>query len=183
MMLNVAKKAGDLAPGFETVALDGTRIQVPVSSWTLISFLRYASCPMCNLRVRELTRATAELESRQVTWIAVFHSPAERLERHFGGSARRHIVADPHKELYARYGIERSWWGMLITLLVPSFYWRFLRASALGYWGGAIDGGFHSMPADFLVSPDGLICRAHYGKHIGDHLHTSDVMAAAHPAA
>lgn len=163
-------KPGDVAPPIETITLDGAPIHVPSGSWTLLSFLRYASCPMCNLRVRELTQATAELESRQVRWIVVFHSSAERLTRHFTGDARQHIVADPRKKLFAKYRAERSWLGMLISVLAPSFYWRFLRAAAFGYWGGAIDSSFHSMPADFLISPDGRITLAHYGTHIGDHL-------------
>ena len=171
---------GDAAPSFETVALDATTIQVPtVGSWTLISFLRYASCPMCNLRVRELVLRTAELESHRVTWVAVFHSPPKRLKRHLHGDALRHVVADPRRALYELYSVGRSWWGMLATLLVPSFYSRFLRASALGYWGGAIDDSFHSMPADFLVSPDGLIRLAHYGRHIGDHSPVPSVVSAA----
>lgn len=172
-----ALRPGDTAPSFETVALDGTTIQVPAEgSWTLISFLRYASCPMCNLRVRELTLGTTELESHRVSWVAVFHSPPGRLERHVHGDARRHVVADPQRELYGMYGVKRSWSGMLVTMLVPSFYWRFLRAVALGYWGGAVDNGFHSMPADFLVSPDGMIRLTRYGRHIGDHSHVSSVL-------
>jgi peroxiredoxin len=129
-------------------------IQVPAAgSWMLVSFLRYASCPMCNLRVRELTLATAELASHRIGWVAVFHSPRRRLERHVRGDALRHTIADPHRGLYALYGVGHSWSGLLMSMLVPSFYWRFLRASTLGYWGGAIDDSFHSMPADFLVSP------------------------------
>ena len=172
-------RPGDAAPTFETVALDGTAIQVPAAgAWTLISFLRYASCPMCNLRVRELTLRTADLESHLVAWVAVFHSSAERLERHQHGDALRHVVADQRRVLYELYGVGRSWWGTLLTMLVPSFYWSVLRATALGYWGGAIDGSFHSMPADFLVSPDGVIRLAHYGRHIGDHSDVSSVVSA-----
>jgi hypothetical protein len=88
-----------------------------------------------------------------------------------------HVVADPGRELYARYGVGRSWRGLLMSMLVPSFYWRFLRATALGFWGGAVDDSMHTMPADFLVSPDGVIRLAHYGRHIGDHVPISRVVA------
>ena len=177
-------RPGDVVPVFEAATLDGGAIQIPTGeSWILVSFLRYASCPMCNLRVRELTRATAELESCQVTWVAVFHSPALRLERHFRGDASRHIVADPGRRLYELFGVGRSWWGMVITMLAPSFYWRFLRASWFGYWGGLIDDSLHSMPADFLVSPSGEIRLARYGKHIGDHVDLDSIAALAQPAA
>ena len=161
---------GDAAPHFEAAVLDGSRVRVPsMQSWTLISFLRYASCPMCNLRVRELALGSAELEGQGVTWLAVFHSPRRRLERFVHGEALRHVIADPSRVLYERYGVRRSWWGMLLTFLVPFFYWRFVKASVLGYWGGAIDVAFHSMPADFLVSPEGVVRLAHYGRHMGDH--------------
>lgn len=174
---------GDAVPDFEAAALDGTVIRVPAEgSWTLISFLRYASCPMCNLRVRELTLGTTELASHGVAWVAVFHSPRRRLERHLRGAAPRHTVADPHRSLYGLYGVGHSWLGMVRSMLVPSFYWRFLRASALGYWGGAIDDSLHSMPADFLVSPDGRIRLAYYGRHIGDHLSISSVTDAVRVA-
>ena len=33
-----------------------------------------------------------------------------------------------------------------------------------------IDSSVRSMPADFLITPDGRIRFAHYGTHIGDHL-------------
>ena len=174
---------GDAAPRLETAALDGTMVRVPAErSWLLISFLRYASCPMCNLRVHELTLRTAELGSHGITWVAVFHSPRRRLERHLRGDALRHTIADPHRDLYERYGVGRSWWGLLLSMLIPSFYWRFLRATALGYIGGAIDHSLHTMPADFLVSPDGRIRLAHYGRHIGDHAHVSAVLEAVRTA-
>jgi hypothetical protein len=130
---------------------------------------------MWNLRVRERVQATGVLESRQITWIAVFHSPVRRLERHVGGEARQHVVADADKKLFAMYATERSWRGMVVSMLAPSFYWRFLQATVHGYWGGAIDGAFHSMPADFLIAPDGRIRLAHYGTHIGDHVAPSDI--------
>jgi peroxiredoxin len=172
-------RRGDAAPHFDSVTLDGAPIHAPAAEWMLLSFLRYASCPMCNLRVRELSNTAAELESRGIRWVAVFHSPASRLERYFSGTKRQHIVADPHKEFYARYGCERSWFGLLLSVLVPSFWWRFVQATVLGYWGGAIDNSFHSMPADFLIAPDGRIRIAHYGKHIGDHVPVADVFAAS----
>ena len=131
---------------------------------------------MCNLRVRELSLSASELESQGVAWLAVFHSPSERLERHLGRDVLGHIVADPGRSLYELYGVRRSWWGLLLTMLLPSFYWRFLRASALGYWGGAVNGSLHSMPADFLISPDGIVRLAHYGRHIGDHLSVASVI-------
>ena len=170
---------GGTAPVFDTVALDGTLVSVPASgAWTLLSFLRYASCPMCNLRVRELRLRDQELKSAGVTWLAVFHSPSRRLMRYFSTEVRSHVVADPGRVLYARFDVGYSWWRTLASVLVPTFFWRLLKATAFGYWGGAIDHSIHSMPADFLVSPTGAIRLVHYGRHIGDHVAVSDVLTA-----
>lgn len=172
-----AVRPGDRSPRFEVSTVDGSYVRVPAGdSWTLISFLRYASCPMCNLRVRELSLSASELEAQGIKWLAVFHSPRERLEHHLGRDVLPHIMADPARSLYELYGVRRSWLGMLLTMLLPSFYWHYLRASALGHWGGAVDGSLHSMPADFLISPDGIIRLAHYGRHIGDHLSVASVI-------
>ena len=53
---------GEMAPAMTAHALDGTALGIPASAdgalhWMLVSFLRYASCPMCNLRMREIARA------------------------------------------------------------------------------------------------------------------------------
>jgi peroxiredoxin len=168
------------APVVEATTLDGTHVRLPkAGEWTLLSFLRYASCPMCNLRVRELGHRREEFGAANVAWFAVFHSPERRLKRFMPADVWPHIVPDDGRTLYRTYGAERSWSGLLLSMLVPSFYWRFAKTLAYGYWGGAIDHAFHSMPADFLVSPDGFLRVARYGKHIGDHLDVSAVLEVA----
>jgi len=172
--------AGDRAPEMIATALDGTKVRLPLAgTWTLLSFLRYASCPMCHLRVRELRLAREDFEHEQLGWFAVFHSPVSRLKRHMPEEVWAHVIPDAQRTLSDSYETRHSWTGLLLSVLVPSFWWRFIRAAALGYWGGAIDHSFHSMPADFVISPDGMIRAVHYGRHIGDHLTVASVMETA----
>jgi hypothetical protein len=46
-----------------------------------------------------------------------------------------------------------------------------------GFWGG-VDWQMGTMPADFLIGPDGRIVRAHYGRNFGDHLTVVEIEAA-----
>jgi hypothetical protein len=78
--------------------------------------------------------------------------------------------------LYRLYGVETSWPGLLRSAARPSFYVRWLQATMRGYLGGAIEGEFSRMPADFVIAADGTIARAHYGTGIDDHLKLDELM-------
>ncbi|WP_148230423.1 hypothetical protein [Marinithermus hydrothermalis] len=47
---------------------------------------------------------------------------------------------------------------------------RPLQALAAGFYPQREDWGSHTLPADFLIGPDGRIQIAHYGRDIADHL-------------
>jgi hypothetical protein len=138
---------------------------------------------MCNLRLRELQRHREDLESAFIEPVVFFHSPDWRLKRHVPEDGRDRVVPDPLWRAYGAYAVERSWTGLLVSMLLPSFYWRFAQAMVHGFWGGAVDNAIHFMPADFLIAPDGRVQVSHYGKHIGDHLALPEVLAAVRTAA
>ena len=54
---------GDTAPAFETTSIDGRPIRLDDfrGQKLLLAFFRYASCPLCNLRISELIRHHTEL--------------------------------------------------------------------------------------------------------------------------
>lgn len=174
---------GDIAPPLSARSLTGTRIDVRGAKTdaqaTLVSFLRYASCPMCNLRMRELVRALPSLRTRSIDVVVVLHSPVERALTFTPPELHSHTIADPTRVLYRQFGAELSWLGIVRTMLTPSFYVAFVKAMAFGYWGGMIDGTFASMPADFLVSADGRIIACRYGAHLGDHLSIDKAIGVA----
>lgn len=134
----------------------------------MLSFLRFASCPFCNLRVNELVRRFVEF-GNDFTIIAVFDSPLDNLTRHAEGhQAPFPILADENNKYYREYGIEHSISGVFkgMFLRMPTL----LKGMFKGYIPTTIKGSMTTMPADFLIDREGVIQVAHYGKDEGDHL-------------
>jgi len=76
---------GMLAPDFEATDLAGAPWSLARELSTgpvLLSFLRYASCPMCLLRLDELARRAPALKVASVGMVVVLHSARERILRH-----------------------------------------------------------------------------------------------------
>jgi len=146
---------------FDSAELHGRRY--------MISFFRFASCPFCNLRVRELVTRHSELAS-DFTIVAIFDSPLENLRKYAKDqNAPFPILADEENIYYKEYGIKHSWTGVLKGLIIR--FPALLKAMlAYGYWPFQIEGKIHTMPADFLVDENSIIQLAYYGKDEGDHL-------------
>jgi peroxiredoxin Q/BCP len=172
--------AGNPAVPFFTVDVDGHPVSLEQfrGRSLLLMFFRYASCPMCNLRLYDFGKEYPRLRAKGLSAVVFFHSPAPAIRRNAG---RRNpafpLVADPNQEIYRAYGVETSWAGLLKSMVLPSFYLDWFRSFRHGFWGGA-DKQMAKMPADFLVGPDGRLLLVHYGKDIGDHLSLADVETA-----
>jgi peroxiredoxin Q/BCP len=139
-----------------------------------LSFFRYASCPMCNLRMRELVLAHRRLSARGLVQLAVFQSPAASLVEYIGPhDAPFSLIPDPEMALYRLYGVER---GML-GLLSPKNVVAALRAFRHGHAPGRIDGPLDRMPAEFLIAPGGRIDVAFYASRASEHLALEDIDA------
>ncbi len=100
--------------------------------------------------------------------VAVFESPVERLRETVGRQAAPfHVVPDPKRFLYKRYGVKLSIFGYVRGAFRFS---AFRDALGRGFRFGKVDGAATQLPAEFLIGPDGMIGRAYYGRDIGDHL-------------
>ncbi|ARN22192.1 redoxin domain-containing protein [Piscinibacter gummiphilus] len=165
---------GDAVPDFETSDMFGRAIRLsdlkgrPV----LLSFMRYASCPMCNLRVRELVLAHKRLSREGLVMLVVFQSSAESMREYVGRhDAPFALIPDPDMTLYRLFEAERSWAG----LLAPSNAVHAVRAFCKGFAPGRIEGPFNRLPADFLIGIDGRIDLAFYARAAGDHVPLDEV--------
>lgn len=133
----------------------------------MLSFYRYASCPVCNLRMHELIVAHPRLAELGLDLVAVFQSPPATIGEYVGRqNAPFPILADPAMDLYRKYGVEAGWSGFMSWRVIR----RALAAMRQGFRPGRIDGPFHRTPADFVIDADGRIALAHYGRDIDDHL-------------
>ena len=133
----------------------------------LLSFYRYASCPVCNLRVHSVIQSYPAWAADGLAVVALFQSSGESIRQHVGRhDAPFPIVPDPDMEFYERFGVEARWRGLLSWRVVKAA----LRAFAKGYLPGRIDGPFQRTPADFLIDTEGRVALAHYGRDIDDHV-------------
>ena len=134
----------------------------------MLSFYRYAACPLCNLRVHQLIQQHPSFVEKNLHLVAVFQSPIESILKYAGKqNAPFPVIADPERILYRLYGIESSWSGFIRgSLRLP------MVSSALmkGFWPGKMEGIKSMVPADFLIGPDLTVQVAYYGSDIGDHL-------------
>ncbi len=115
-------KPGENAPAFELSDLNGhlVRLQDFAGQRMLISFHRYAACPLCNLHIHELTQAWPELKSHGLAVVAIFMSGQERVyDQYESRSVPFPILADPERTAYDKYGVESSIAGMLASFVHP----------------------------------------------------------------
>ncbi len=178
-----------LAPGAAAPSLEGhDHLGRPVSLAALagrpvlVAFFRYASCPLCNLRVHQLRLAHAELRAKGLEILAVFQSPPESIAAYVGRQAVEFpLIGDPEQRLYRVWGVERGWLGLVKAGTVDLV--NSLRALRAGYLPGRIDGPMNRLPADFLVDASGRLAEVHYGSHAGDHLPLARIHARLGPRA
>ena len=174
------KNIGQTIRDIRLPAINGSEFQLEqlAGKRFLLSFLRFAACPFCNLRIHELVSRYDEL-GPDFGIIAIFDSSLANLQRH----AQRHhapfpILADAHNTYYQEYGVERSLLGTLKgpALHLPSvLYATFVK----GYWPTSFGGKLTTMPADFLIDEERVIRTAYYGEDERDHLPFERVKAFA----
>ena len=134
----------------------------------MLSFYRYAACPLCNLRINQLIQQHASLVGKNLHLVAVFQSPRESIIKYVGRqSIPFPVIADPERTFYKLYGIESSWSGFIKgSLRLGSVTSALMK----GFFPGKMEGIKSTVPADFLIGPDLTVQTAYYGSDIGDHL-------------
>lgn len=161
---------GAHAPEFVRQDLDDTTVALEEyrGRHVLLSFYRFSTCPFCNLRVREVAAVTDDLIARGVFPVAVFHSSAQAMGKQLRGDPLPFpVLPDPGMSLYADFGVERSWAGVLRGMKRLGVV---ARAVLRGHLPILSDWRVNGMPADILIGPDGGVVRAYYGRDMGDHL-------------
>jgi len=143
----------------------------------LLSFFRNVYCPFCNFRVHELGKKSAAFKQKGLQMLFLFESSAEHIKRSsFYDTFSIPIIADPEKEVYAKYGIEAS------TLKASS---TLLKKGALGMLNEGkklVSPGKQEshitdtlIPADFLIDENLLVKKAYYGKDLRDHVSFKEI--------
>ena len=133
-----------------------------------VAFFRYASCPLCNLRVSAIIACYARWEAAGLTVVAVVQSPPHRVAEFMGKQNPPFtILCDPSEALYARFGLETSLRGYAH----PKNIAVMAQAAKAGFTPSPkMDGSKTRLPADFLIDRDHLIADAFYADVISAHI-------------
>ena len=163
---------GSPAPDFSFSAANGEDyVLSEIEGKVLLSFFRYAGCPVCNFRMHELGEDMQQLTREGYTVVAIFESPTDVLDAYaFDFPRDMIIVGDPEQEFFELYGVEKSI-GKLLKAATNKEARRRMKGGKEKYASDAPkrDGSLTRVPAEFIVE-DGVLRKAHYGEFVGDHL-------------
>lgn len=140
----------------------------------LLSFFRDASCPFCNLRVRELIVNYPELQKRNIHILAFFASTKNTILKYTGKQqAPFPLIPDPSLFVYKSYGVEESFRAKLKTMGKPN---KVLKAVKSEFFNFRAFNEKNIIPADFMIDENQKVIKAYYGKDFGDHIPLEELL-------
>lgn len=174
---------GEMIQPDRWIALSGVECNIPdPDKLTHIQFRRFAGCPICNTHLHEVTTRRAELIAAGVHEVIVFHSTASELLK-YQPDLPFDVIADPHKALYRRFGVERSPRALLNPRIWPRMYTIMRTALRMMRTGRKLQlrptGGELGLPADFLIDSQGEVVAVKYGQHSYDQWPVDEVLRLA----
>jgi peroxiredoxin len=175
MVEKISLGPGDKVIEFKLPSLNGGEFDLNsyIGAPFMISFFRFASCPFCNLRMRDLVRLNDELKDT-FQHIAIFESPLKTMQKHAKRlSSPFPVLSDPQRVVYKKYGVQRSVLGMIKGMTVHSP--TILKGMLKGFVPTEVSRRYLTMPANFLIDETGIIRAAYYGQHEGDHMPLDEV--------
>lgn len=152
----------------------------------LLVFLRYAWCPICNVRTHELIEQYADIKKKGYEVVVFYQSPAEQMRAYVEDKKIPYItVSDPERKYYNLYKMEYNAQKVAedgskdpntlaiatkgVTLITPSEMTKYSSDKDDAQVGATL------IPGDFLIDQQGYIEQAYYGAFLGDHLPLSDL--------
>jgi len=167
----MALKAPCNAIDFEAYDIHGNyfRLSDVRKKVIVLSFFRDASCPFCNVRVFEYTQKHKEWANAGIEVVAVFTSPSHKVRKFVDRNPRPFITfGDPKMEIYKKYYVEKSFLKLLlaVALHIP----RFIKGWFVGGRFNPFNPQINTVPADFIILPNGKIIDAWYGRDASEHI-------------
>ncbi len=136
-------------------------------SSVILCFFRDTMRPSRNNRILELTRYYEEWLEAGVEIIVVYNDSRSNLKKYFAKRPRPYsVIADPKLRLYDLYGVKKVI-GKDVVAKKVSHGW--FDTVFKGKWAWLSPVG-RIMPAEFLISSDGVIKHSWHGKSECDHI-------------
>jgi peroxiredoxin len=90
------------------------------------------------------------------------------------------LIGDPKKEIYEQYGVGTSMMGVVRTMFSADMKTANKEAKELNLPSEKDkDASMSLLPADFLIDENFNIAKAHYGKHLDDHIDYNELLKFA----
>jgi len=175
-------KVSQQAPNIQHATASGQELNLTnyKGKTILLSFFRFAGCPVCNYRMHQLMENYDALAAQNIEVIAVFESSNQVLNKYMTDyEIPFPMIGDPQRLLYKAYGVEKSTRGIFRTLSNKEAKKHMKQGEALFNKGTyKKDGSMKQMQADFIIDAQGRIARMHYASFIGDHIPLEEVLKA-----
>lgn len=179
MMEGVVFNANDVIRRRTLATIEGTAVEVPSPEGLVhLQFRRFAGCPICSLHLHEVARRHAEISGAGVAEVVVFHSSVDALRR-YQADLPFAVVADPDRALYREFGVENSLRGVVNRHVARAVGRGLLQMRSVREVAGMLGPTENrmSMPADFLIAPDGIVLARKYGEHADDQWTVDELLA------
>jgi len=160
------------APGISTTDVYGQSFSLSSlkGSKVLLSFMRFAGCPVCNLRVHELLKQSEAFAKKNIKVVLVYESSRENMLAYLQEDKFPiTFLTDPENTFYKAYGVEKSWSKFLSSFFNGALA-KVIKGQKLFVKKPSNDGSVNRMGADFLLDENGKISIAHYANFMGDDL-------------
>jgi len=146
----------------------------------ILSFYRNVGCPFCNRRVHQIMGNNFRLKNAGVQLVFLFESSNEKLSSSVfhQGISPFPLIGDPEKKVYKQYGVEQSTLKMMKTMFVANVAQAKKETKELNLPKDK-DASMNLVPADFFIDENFKIVKAHYGKHLDDHVAIEELKAFA----
>lgn len=142
----------------------------------ILGFYRNVSCPFCNRRVHQIMGNNIRLKKSGVQLLFLFESSNEKLKSSVfhEGISPWPLIGDPDLSIYKKYGVEKSTLKMMKTMFVANVGKAKKETKELNLPQDK-DASMNLIPADFFIDENFKIVKAHYGKHLDDHVSLEDL--------
>jgi peroxiredoxin len=174
-MPNIAHlKFNDPAPDLELQGVNGMSVRLS-SLWKkqvlILAFTRHFGCPQCKEMVDQLVAAAPGIKEKNLALAIVTQGTPEQAEVFCAQRAPGLLcLADPAREAYAAYGLERaSFWQTFLSLNVWRSNRRLKRERGWSVEWPPKGQDAMQMAGTFVIAPDGRIRLPYYYDDIADH--------------
>lgn len=133
---------------------------------TVLLFLRYAGCPLCQFKIVELMQDMERFRALGAQVFVVLQSEPASVRAHLGErDMASKIICDPQQALFRLYGVGP---GNVFQYLTASVLKKAWQAKRRGFSHGMKEGLEMQCPATFIINSAGVVRFVHYGRDIGD---------------